>query len=163
MKLQPDEIEEILTRVVKGYLRRVTHIKSREEKAKEIAHMCHVGGGTDTCNLVGEFEDLSQEVLRKINELLEIKLGMFVGDMHYGLPTQIGYEFENGPKIKCFEHCRTTGNNTSKELDEILQSKGIDVTPTNKHAVVAGKEGDAYMAMYSYDNHTLGSFWFKLQ
>lgn len=60
MKLSSEEIEEILTRVVKSYLRRVTHIESREDKAKEIAHMCHVGGGTDTCNLVGEFEDLSK-------------------------------------------------------------------------------------------------------
>ena len=34
--------------------------------------MCHVGGGTDTCNLIGEFEDLSKEVLRKINELIII-------------------------------------------------------------------------------------------
>lgn len=163
MKLSSEEIEETLTRVVRSYLRRVTHIESREDKAKEIAHMCHVGGGTDTCNLIGEFENLTQEVLRKIGELLDIKLGTFVCDMHNGLPTQIGHGFEDGPRIKCFEHSRTTGSETSKELDELLQSKGIDVMPTNKHAVVAGKSGDAYMALYSYDNHTLGSFWFRLE
>ena len=72
MKLSPEEIEEILTRVVKSYLRRVTHIESNEDKAKEIAHMCHIGGGTDTCNLIGEFEDLSKEVFRKIGELSRI-------------------------------------------------------------------------------------------
>ena len=163
MKLSSEEIERILTRVVRSYLWRVKHIDSPEDKAKEIAHMCHVGGGTDTCNLIGEFEDLSKEVLRKIGELSEIKLGTFVCDMHYGLPTQIGHEFENGPKIKCFDHGRFNGENTSAQLDEILKSRGIDVMPTNKHAVVAGKVDDSFMAMYSYDNHTLGIFWFKLE
>lgn len=80
MKLTPEEIEEILTRVVRSYLlRKVAHIESREDKAKEIAFMCSVGGGTDTCNLICAFEDLSKEVARKIGELQDgIKVGSWV-------------------------------------------------------------------------------------
>ena len=48
---------------------KVTQIESYEEKAKEIAFMCSVGGGSDTCNLITAFEDLPKEILRKINEI----------------------------------------------------------------------------------------------
>lgn len=79
MQLSSEEIEQILTRVVRGYLRRVRHVESLAEKAEKITFMCAVGGGTDTCNLITAFEDLPKEILRKINEIQEsIAVGTLV-------------------------------------------------------------------------------------
>jgi hypothetical protein len=63
--------EEILTRVVKKYLRRVSDIESREDKAKEIVHAYRTENNDDTCEL--------EEVVRKLGELQDgIKVGSWV-------------------------------------------------------------------------------------
>lgn len=71
MQLSSEEIEDILTRVVRWNLDRpkIKAIASPEAKAAEISFICFVGGGTDTYNLIGAFENLEKEILRKIKEL----------------------------------------------------------------------------------------------
>lgn len=69
-KHRPDNLEQILGRTVKDYLRRVpAKYNTNEEKAEYISWMCSVGGGTDTCNLITFYSDLSQEILGVLNRM----------------------------------------------------------------------------------------------
>jgi len=69
-KHRPDNLEAILERTVRDYLRRVPpKYKTNEEKAEYISWMCSVGGGTDTCNLITFYSDLEKEILGVLNRM----------------------------------------------------------------------------------------------
>ena len=69
-KHRPDNLEQILERTVRDYLRRVpAKYKTSEEKAEYISWMCSVGGGTDTCNLITFYSDLEKAILDELNRM----------------------------------------------------------------------------------------------
>lgn len=71
-KFRPDNLEEILERTVRDYLRRIpakANCNTNEEKAEYISWMCSVGGGTDTCNLITFYENLEKEILGVLNRM----------------------------------------------------------------------------------------------
>lgn len=69
----PDNLEEILERTVRTYLRRVpSRYTTNEEKAEHISYMCSVGGGIDTCNLITFYSDLEKAILVVLNRMSSI-------------------------------------------------------------------------------------------
>jgi hypothetical protein len=71
-KHRPDNLEAILERTVRDYLRRIPARANRntnEEKAEYISWMCSVGGGTDTCNLITFYPELEKEILGVLNRM----------------------------------------------------------------------------------------------
>ena len=71
-KHRPDNLEQILERTVRNYLRRIpvrANRNTNEEKAEYISWLCSVGGGTDTCNLITFYPELEKEILGVLNRM----------------------------------------------------------------------------------------------
>lgn len=96
------------------------------------------------------------------------QIGEVVCDMHYGLPEDTGFP-EQVPVV-CKDHTRVRvprdGTGSNSVLNALLTAVGVeDQFYTNKMAVVVGvvssEEHVWYIAAYSYDGTTFGTFKFR--